>query len=243
VVGGAVLFNLPLQIETLLTVVMVLSAMVGLAISPNLMQTRLVATSHSEGAIFAAFAVSLLAMAILGIFDRLMLENAPHYNGLGFEDYFYLMTLVVFPFNLLGSYIGYVAARQFRDELLPRRFLALTLWILAGTGTTAMLWSGLLVVGGKWIGLPDVSVLSWGLIILLIGVKTTYALLSAAVAIRGLPRHIQIANLVSLIGFALLAGLGALWAENTEHILALYLGAVCVRYISYGGALIWGMIR
>lgn len=233
VIGGTIPFNLTIQIETLLTIVMLLSALIGLAISPNLMQTRLIATSHPEGAIFAAFAVSLLTMSILGIFDRLVLENAIHYNGLGFEDYFYLMTLVVFPFNLLASYIGYVAARQFRDGLLPRRFFMLTLWILAGTGITALLWSGLLILGGESIGLPNIGVLAWGLIILLIAIKTAYALLSSATAIRANAKALFLANGFTTIVLIVVGVTSYYWITSTEQVLLVFIVVWLGRYFSF----------
>ncbi|WP_396956738.1 hypothetical protein [Nitrosomonas sp.] len=234
-ISGALLFDLPLQIEVLLTIVMTFSALIGLVISPNVAQVRLITTCRPEGALFSAFAVSLLTMAILGIFDRLVLENVPFYNGLGFEDYFYLMTLVVFPFNLLGSYIGYVAARQFRDTLLPRQFFVFTLLILVGTGIAAMLWSGLLVfvIGSEQIGLPDVSVLVWGLIILLIEIKTAYALLSSATAVRASAKALFLANGFTII-VIIIAGISSYyWVTSTEQVILAFITVWASRYFSF----------
>ena len=233
VIGLAVFFNISVKIELILTVIMIINLLIGYSITPQINQLQIKKSYQSEGEIFVAFAISLLIMTILGIFDRLILDHSLNYSGISFEDYFYLMTLVVFPFNLLGSYIGYVAARHFREKLTLYHFLTLTLQTIIGTFIAAIIWINLLEYFTTWLDLPSVSKFSWALIAILIVIKTAYALLSAATAVKAKAKALFLANGVTTMILILIGTFCYYYATSIEEVIMAFTLAWLSRYFLY----------
>ena len=232
ILSGMLLMQEAFDLERIVTLVLAGCAVIAYLLSGHRIPVHIEKHYKGEVGIFLALAISLCCMSALGLLDRFMIEKAAAYEGLNFEDYFYLITLVVFPFNILASYIGYVMARIFKAEMRKDVFLRLSMKVIFGSIGLSILWCGLLSLGADWLSLPSINMTSWVILIVLIVLRCGYAVLSAAVSVRAPYHCILLSNLISLSGLMIVAYLGIAFATILEHIIGLYALAWLARYAS-----------
>lgn len=237
VIGALLYLQTDFDLERTVAVILVSSAIIAYLSSGYKMKWRIQPEYKGEFGVFVALSISLLSMSILGLLDRYMIESAPNYTGLSFEDYFYLITLVVFPFNMLSSYIGYVTARRFKIVLSHQDFINLSSKVMSAFALLAVLWCGILVLYSDWLSMPYIDLVSWALLVLLVVVRGGYAVMSAAITVRASSRHIMTGNVISLIAFAAITYVSVNYATQLEHILSAYTLAWVVRYVAFGHGL------
>jgi hypothetical protein len=191
-----------------------------------------------EIGVFFGMAIALFSMSLLGILDRIIIEQAAVYEGLNFQGYFYLITLAVSPFNMIASYVGYSSAKGFKVGLEKVVFLRKSVEIALVTSLAAALWVGVLVLLRRHLLVPEISVLTWILLVALVGARNAYAVLSAATLVRAPHHRLISSSLQSVAGLVLIGFVGVYAAAAVEEVLALYLLAWVLRY-----GVFWNSLR
>lgn len=148
------------------------------------------------GRIFLPFMLSLGAMAILGIADRIVLEKIQS-PGV-FAAYVYMATILATPFNILAGYFGFKEAVRYRTSCSPQMVRSDVLRTLSLATILVIGWSVLCYSTRTISNLPfDPSV--WSILGFLSILRCGYGVVSAAMNIRGSPFVMYVGNAVTVV--------------------------------------------
>lgn len=141
-----------------------------------------------------AFSFSLALMTILGGFDRVLAENTG--NPGVFSNFVHLSMFLIFPFNILSSYIGLKEGIYFKKEFSKKILLKK---IIRATAISTTAYAAVATTTYAFKDELDLYVTSEVIIacLLLTTTKTIYSLASSAMGATGTPRSIWLSNIIS----------------------------------------------
>jgi len=195
----------------------------------NLRSVTVIRTHSSTVSTGLAFSFSLAIMTILGAFDRVLAER---FGGEAlFAEYVYFSMILIFPFNMIASYIGFREAVFFKTNFSSPLIKQKAFKVLAKITILFLLFGGIVYLIAPSINLK-LTFLTMLLSYLLVCTKCIYSIFSSVMGSRASASDIWKANLysaaaiISIIGIyavmdheisinSLLALFIALWASRT----------------------------
>ncbi|MNC01636.1 hypothetical protein D3C75_489900 [compost metagenome] len=183
------------NLQTTLLVGMVLAGALNIyLIKKNISSLVVVKARSSTISTGLAFSFSLAIMTILGTFDRVLAEKL---SGQAlFAEYVYFSMILIFPFNMIASYVGFREAIFFKNNfsanLIKRKawnlFLKITIIFIIFGGAVYSL-SPLINLKVTWINM----ILSY----VLVCTKCIYSIFSSVMGSRASAKEIWTSNLYS----------------------------------------------
>lgn len=187
---------------------------------------RRIVLSTNDGSVIStalAFSFSLGIMTIIGNLDRIIAENSGIINL--FSDYVYFSMIVIFPFNMIASYLGFKEAIHFKNSFSRRVLFAKTKNVFGVVSVLFMLTTVLLIVVREAISLSLNAWLIFGSYILVLS-KCLYSLLSAAMGSLAKSKDIWGANLTSGAAIVLILAVAASFVRIDQIIDIVWLFSV-----------------
>lgn len=189
------------------------------------------ATRGTDAAkVFVPFMLSLGMMAVLGVGDRVVLEKA--YAADAFADYVYLVAILATPFNVLSTYFGFKEAVRYRRSYSRAGVRADALRAAAVTAALFLAWAALCYATRSISAVPFEAPL-WAVLGVVAAIRCGYAVLSAAMGVRGSATAIYAANLLTAIGLLVYAYAAISTGASVVAIVAGYAGVWGVRFVAY----------
>jgi hypothetical protein len=182
--------------------------------------------------VFVPFMLSLGTMALLGILDRSVLEKV--HDPAKFAGYVYMTTLLVTPFNIFSSYVGFREAVRYRRAYSSTSVRADTLRITVITTGLVIVWFVLCFLTRRLTHLPlDYGL--WVVMGLISVVRCGYGVLSAAMGVRGSAGAMYTANALTVGAIAFYAIVAVGLGVSVTMIAVGYLAVWVVRFGAYFG--------
>lgn len=186
--------------------------------------------ARDVGRVYLPFMLSLGTMAMLGMADRYVLEKI--YRPEEFAAYVYLVTLVTTPFNFLSGYFGFQEAVRYRNSYSRRAVRRDAFRKMGSTSVLVVAWSATCFAARGFLSLPF-DVWLWALLGALSVIRCGYAVLSAAMGVRGSPRAIYFANGTCVLAVAAFAGLAVTVSASLLSVVGGYVAVWLIRWIVY----------
>jgi hypothetical protein len=183
------------NLQTTLLVGMILAGALNIyLIRKNIRSLVVVKAQGSSLSTGLAFSFSLAIMTVLGTFDRVLAEKLSGQTL--FAEYVYFSMILIFPFNMIASYVGFREAIFFKNnfsaDLIKRKawslFLKITILFVIFGGSVYSL-SSLISLNVTWQNMA----LSY----ILVCTKCIYSIFSSVMGSRATAREIWTSNLYS----------------------------------------------
>lgn len=168
----------------------------------NLRHLRVENSQHPIMSTGLAFSFSLAIMTVLGTFDRVLAEKLS--GPALFAEYIYFSMIVIYPFNMIASYIGFKEAIYFKTDfsvnLVTQKIVSIFVKITA-----------IFIAFGLCIHLAAPLthlIVTWQNMILsyaLICIKCIYSIFSAIMGSRASAKEIWLSNVYSAISITIIS--------------------------------------
>ncbi|MGS0534538.1 hypothetical protein [Pseudoalteromonas sp. SaAl2] len=146
--------------------------------------------------LFFSFSMSLLVLVLLNNFDRVFVEKL--FEKEQFSSYVYLLSLLIMPFSIISSYIGFKEVAALKTCYIKTEFNKKVLLVTSGLLIAFSVWFVALLVFSSYLELTiELSYFLPCLIIVI--VKSVYSLYSALFGLKGTAKQIQVSNLVTIL--------------------------------------------
>lgn len=169
-----------------------------------------------------AFSFSLAIMTVLGTFDRVMAERL---SGASlFAEYVYFSMIVIYPFNMIASYVGFKEAVSFKTKFSSSLIKQKSWNLLVKITILFILFSGSLYIVSPLINL-NTTYLNMLLSYVLVCTKCIYSIFSSVMGSRASASEIWKANLYSAFAIAIIIGIYSTidYEISIESLLALFI--------------------
>lgn len=180
--------------------------------------------------VFPPFMLSLGMMAALGVADRVVLEKTHHPDA--FAGYVYLATILATPFSILSSYFGFKEAVRYRHCYSRAGARADTLRAMVLTTALFIGWSALCYVTRHISGISFDAML-WAVMGMLAVVRCGYAVLSAAMGVRGSAKAIYTANLLTAAALLAYSYIALRADASVAAIIGGYASVWALRFVAF----------
>ncbi|MGP5157691.1 hypothetical protein [Pseudoalteromonas prydzensis] len=175
-----------------------ISGVVLIRVIPKLKVTH-DATSNIQS-LFLSFALSLLVLVLLNNFDRFFIEKL--FMKEQFSSYVYLLSLLIMPFSIISSYIGFKEVSALKTRYVQTEFNKKVLFVALGLSVFFSVWFIILLMLSDYLELAmELSYFVPCLTIVV--VKSVYSLYSSIFGLKGSAKQIQISNLVTIVAVAI----------------------------------------
>ncbi|EWH08498.1 polysaccharide biosynthesis protein [Catenovulum agarivorans DS-2] len=194
----AVLVAAGSNVKEILYITLTLCTFVGLW-SLSVVFRKLKITDKYTGntkSLFLSFAFSLLVLVLLNNFDRVLIEKV--FSKEEFSDYIYLLSLLIMPFSIISSYIGFKEVAELKKRYVKSQFNKKVLLVGVTLSIVFTVWFLTLVCLREYLELP-IKFSYFIPCITIVIVKSIYALYSSLFGLKGTARQIQISNLITVI--------------------------------------------
>lgn len=140
------------------------------------------------------FFLSFVYFAILGSADRIILSG--HIEPILFSEYLYLITLLLFPINIITNYVG------FKELIYIKRgkLVGISNEIYKSITVTLLLYmsySGALFLSKNVLSI-NFDLYVWGAVLIIVACKTPYAIYSSILGAKGNTVDIRSVNYISI---------------------------------------------
>ncbi|WP_133160930.1 hypothetical protein [Pseudomonas laurylsulfativorans] len=160
----------------------------------NAKSLAIIRSNQSPLSTALAFSFSLAIMTVLGSFDRILAEK---FSGQSlFTEYVYFSMILIFPFNMIASYIGFREAIFFKTNFSNNLFIHKTRTLLIKITTAFFLFGGCIYLISPLIELK-ITWLNMLLSYFLVSIKCIYSLLSSVMGSRASAKDIWKSNIYS----------------------------------------------
>lgn len=180
--------------------------------------------------LFLGFAFSLFVLMLMNNADRLIITR--YGSEAQFSEYVYLVSLLLLPFSLLSNYFGFKEMAYLKQTYDRHHFLRKT---VGAGGLAAVLfvpWFGLVYTFQSLLEVP----VSWSYAfpaLLIVICRCSYSLLSTLFGLKGTPRQIHMANLLTLLAIGCAIAVILMVGVTINSILILLAAFWCSRVIIY----------
>ena len=142
------------------------------------------------------FSLTLITVTLLSNFDRFLMER---YTTLSiFSEYVYLLMVLIFPFNILSSYIGFKEVAFVKNNYNKEHFIKRMFGYSTALTSLFIIWYFVIYLFREFIQI-ELNYNVFFICVALVFVKSAYSMCSAAFGIKGKPRQIILANVQSLL--------------------------------------------
>lgn len=169
-----------------------------------------------------AFSFSLAIMTVLGTFDRVLAERL---SGASlFAEYVYFSMIIIYPFNMIASYIGFKEAVFFKTNFSSSLIKQKSWNVLVKITILFLLFGGSLYIVSPLINL-NVTWLNMLLSYALVCTKCIYSIFSSVMGSRASAGEIWKANLYSAAAIVITIGVysASNYETSIDSLLALFI--------------------
>lgn len=220
--------NLKLNFEQTITILMFFISAISLAqIIHEAKKFKITKPKIGIISTTLAFSLSLGLMTILNGFDRVLAENTG--DSKLFSDFVHLSMFLIFPFNIISSYIGLKEAIYFKKEFNKKIFIKK---LLNSAFTSALAYAAIATATYTLKDTLEVKLSVETIIscLILTTIKTTYSIASSAMGAIGSAKKIWYSNILS--GAAIIP----IYALSSAHA-----SLLSIEKIIWVFALLWGV--
>ncbi|WP_193038989.1 hypothetical protein [Pseudoalteromonas nigrifaciens] len=181
--------------------------------------------------LFIGFALSLFVLVLMNNFDRFFIET--YFTKEEFSNYVYLLSLLIMPFSIVSSYIGFKEVAMLKTCYIKSEFHKKVILIGGGLAFIFTLWFAAVSILSGYLEL-DIQMSYFFPCIAIVVIKSIYSLYSAIFGLKATAQQIQVSNIISVV--VVLLGASCSYLLIKEPFLILYVVAAVwlIRVLLFG---------
>lgn len=181
--------------------------------------------------LFIGFALSLFVLVLMNNFDRFFIEI--FFSKENFSNYVYLFSLLVMPFSIISSYIGFKEVAMLKTRYIRTEFHKKVIQIGCGLAVIFTLWFAVVKIFSVHLEL-NIKMSYFFPCIAIVVIKSIYSLYSSLFGLKATGKQIQASNIISIIAVLLCVGCAYLFINEPFLILYLVAAVWFIRVLLFG---------